>query len=171
MPFSLKFDSAINTMELNGLPVSLHCHHYNCGLLKAIEDIPNVDGHDIFIKTAAEEFFRNFKTYTANELKNLTAEAALKEASELYRFMGFGRLDLSTLTEHGGIVCADSSYYVVAWLAKYGRRSTPVCYLTCGFIGGILGAVFDATPTTYEVKETQCMMLGYDCCEFIVSKR
>lgn len=171
MPFSLKFDPDHNIMELNGSLVSLHCHHYNCGLLKVIESTTNIDAHKVLVETAAEEFFKNFKSCLSNELQGLTAEAALQEAAELYRLMGFGRLDLGKLTADGGSAYADSSYYVVSWLAKYGRRATPVCYFTCGYIAGILGAIFNAAPDTYEVKETECMMLGHDYCEFIVSKK
>jgi hypothetical protein len=85
--------------------------------------------------------------------------------------MGFGRLDLSNLTENGGSVYADSSYYVISWLAKYGRRETPVCYFTCGFVAGILAAIFDVGVHAYEVKETRCMMLRQDRCEFVVSRK
>jgi len=169
---ALKFDSDHNTIEFNGSLVSLHCHHYNCGLLKTIEEVPLVDGHAVIIESAAEEFFVNFKQYLSRELEGVSADRALHEASELYRFMGFGRIDLSGLTAQGGMAYADSSYYVTAWLAKYGRRVTPVCYFTCGFIAGILGAIFDVPPHTYEVTETQCIIMGHDeNCEFIVSKK
>ena len=166
-----KFDPDRNIIEFDGSLISLHCHHYNCGLLKTIEEISQVDGHALIVETAAEEFFANFKQLLSEELKGASPDRALQEASELYRFMGFGRLDLSRLTADGGSAHADSSYYVVAWLAKYGRRETPVCYFTSGFIAGILGAIFDVTPYTYEVKETQCIMLRQDRCEFLVSRR
>ncbi len=138
--------------------------------LKAIEEITFIDGHAVIKETAAEEFFIHFKNIFCNE-EEIFLDKALQKASELYRFMGFGRLDLSGLTAEGGTASADSSYYVVSWLAKYGRRATPVCYFTCGFIAGILGAIFEAEPDTYEVEETQCMILHYNHCNFQVSKR
>jgi predicted hydrocarbon binding protein len=190
MSFSVKTDPERNVMDLNGSPVSLHCHHYNCGLLDAIEQIPNIDGHRILIETAAEEFYRNFRRYLAEALGKASEEfhwsfrncssdalreaaikAAFEDAVELYRLMGFGRLNFNRVSGDGGIVYADSSYYVVSWLAKYGRRATPVCYLTCGFIAGILGVIFDAGPYAYEVTETQCMIQAADVCEFAVIKR
>ena len=166
-----KFDSDRNVIEFDGSLISLHCHHYNCGLLKTIEEISGVDGHTVIVETAAEEFFANFKQLISRELGAVSLDRALQKASELYRFMGFGSLDLSRLTADGGSAYADSSYYAIAWLAKYGRRETPVCYFTSGFIGGILGAIFDGTPHTYEVKETGCIMLRQDRCEFLVSRR
>lgn len=168
---SLKFDPDRNIIEFNGSLISLHCHHYNCGLLKTIEEIPHVDGYAVIVETAAEEFYTTFKELLAKQPGGSSPDKALQEAAELYRFMGFGRLDLSNLTEDGGSAYADSSYYVISWLAKYGRRETPVCYFTCGFISGILAAVFDVRLHTYEVKETQCMMLRQDRCHFVVSRK
>ena len=168
---SLEFDSDHNVIEFNGSLISLHCHHYNCGLLKTFEEIPQVDGRAAIVETAAEEFFVNFRQLLSRASESVSPDKALQEASELYRFMGFGRLDLSGLTARGGIAYSDSSYYVTSWLAKYGRRKTPVCYFTCGFIAGIVGAVFDGTPYTYEVKEMQCIMLRHEHCKFVVSKK
>ena len=171
MLFPLKFNPTNNTMHLNGEPVSLHCHHYNCGMLKAIEDISMIDGYKMFVEAAAEEFYRNFKSYLSSESGEISPETALNNAAELYQFMGFGKLDLSKLNENGGTAYADSSYFVVGWLAKYGRRSTPVCYLTCGFIAGILSAIFNAEPSDYEVKETECIIVSSDYCKFKVSRK
>ena len=171
MVTSIKFDSDHNIIEFNGSPISLHCHHYNCGLLKTIEEIPHIDGPTVVVETAAEEFFVNFRQLLSTESEDVSPEKALQEASELYRLMGFGRLDLSKLTARGGIAYADSSYYVTSWLAKYGRRETPVCFFTCGFIAGIAGAVFDGTPYTFGVKERKCMMLRHERCEFVVTEK
>jgi len=168
---SLNFDSDHNIIQFNGSLLSLHCHHYNCGLLKTIEELSQIDGQAVIVESAAEEFFGNFRQLLSNELEGMSPDKALQEASELYRFMGFGRLDLTKLTARGGIAYGHSSYYVTSWLAKYGRRDTPVCYFTCGFIAGIVGAVFDVTPHTYEVKETECMILRHERCEFVVTKK
>jgi len=170
MTFPLHFDPDHNLIEFNGELMSFHCHHFNCGLLKAIEEITVIDGHAIIKETAAEQFFIHFKDILSNE-KQRSLDQNLRKASELYRFMGFGRLDLSRLTAEGGTASADASYYVVSWLAKYGRRTTPVCYFTCGFIAGILAAIFEADPYTYKVEETQCMILRHNHCHFLVSKR
>ncbi|MCK5545257.1 MAG: 4-vinyl reductase [Desulfobulbaceae bacterium] len=168
---SITFDSDKNIIKFGESLVSFHCHHYNCGLLRAIEEIPGIDGHGIITETAAEEFFTAFKKILTHEAKPVPLDKAIEGASDLYRLMGFGRLDFSELTAQGGIAYADSSYYAMSWLAKYGRRDTAVCYFTCGFIAGILGVIFDAGPHTYEVKETRCLMLHHDRCEFVVSKR
>lgn len=69
-------------------------------------------------------------------MKRTTIKKRTGAATDLYRFMGLGRLDLSGLNESGGIAYSDSSYYVTGWLAKYGSHKTPGYHLTCGFMSG-----------------------------------
>jgi len=166
----LEFDSANNTIALDGDPVSLHCHHYNCGLLKTIEDIPGIDGPALFARTAAEEVFQVFRKRYLNTAGETPPEETLARASELYSFMGFGKIDLARAGARGGVVRASSSYFVTAWLAKYGRRQTPLCHFTCGFITGVLAAVFRTVPEAYRAAETGCMIQGRERCEFLVSR-
>jgi hypothetical protein len=166
---NISFESDLNIIKLDGVMVSLHCHHYNCGLVKVLEEMEGVNAQEIFIHAATEEFHINFKKYISSHLEFKSVKEKLEAAADLYRFMGFGRLDLSGLNESGGIAYADSSYYVTGWLAKYGRRKTPVCHLTCGFISGILAAIYGKTMREYSVKETTCMVTGDDLCNFVVS--
>ncbi|MEW6571796.1 MAG: 4-vinyl reductase [Nitrospirota bacterium] len=167
----ITFEPSVNVMRLNGATVSLHCHHYNCGLIKALEEMEVSNVRDIIIGSAAEEFYINFKNYISNHLIDGTDRERLAAAADLYRFMGFGRLDLAGLNNTGGIARADSSYYVVGWLAKYGRRKDPVCHVTCGFLKGILSAVYDTRVNHYSVEERSCMIRGDEFCEFVVSVR
>jgi hypothetical protein len=165
----LEFDSESNIIKLDGTGVSLHCHHYNCGLVKALEEMEGIDARSIIIQAAQEEFYDKFTRYVMNHLSDRTAEEKLKAAAELYLFMGFGRIDFSGLSKSGGKAYADSSYYVTGWLAKYERRTTPVCHLTCGFLGGILSAVYEKPLDAYRVEETMCMISGQERCEFLIT--
>lgn len=165
----ISFEPKLNVLKLDDVPVSLHCHHYNCGLVKSLEEIEGINAREIIIKATAEEFYINFRKYISNHLPLETYDEKFEEASKLYRFMGFGRLNLEGLDEQGGIAYADSSYYVIGWLAKYGRREPPVCYLTCGFIKGIMAAIYDVPIINYDVEEKKCMITGHEFCEFIVS--
>jgi V4R domain len=167
----IDFDQNLNIIKLDGVKVSLHCHHYNCGLIKALEEMGGLNAREIFIEAAAEEFYINFKKYILDHLQNKTAREKLTAAADLYRLMGFGRIDLSGLGESGGIAYSDSSYYVVGWLAKYGRRETPVCHLAAGFLSGVLSAVYEGTIGKYNAEEKKCMVIGHDLCEFVVSVR
>lgn len=168
---SLTFEPENNLFRLNGVLVSLHCHYFNCGLLKALEEIPYIDAIKIYREEVAGQFYLNFKKLVSRSRKNAPPEDLLKDAAEIYRFLGYGRLDFQEITQRGGVVLSDSSYFVVGWLARYGRRSSPVCHFTSGFIAGIMAAVYDTEPDHYEVKETGCMMLGADACRFEVSER
>lgn len=165
----ISFDANLNIITLEGALVSLHCHHYNCGLLKALEDMKVVEAKDILIQASAEEFNLNFSEYIKKYLINKKVSEILNTAEDLYRFMGLGRIYLTELNKDGGIAYADSSYYVVGWLAKYGRRNTPVCYLTCGFLKGILSAIYSRPVDDYKVIEKHCMITGHKYCEFSIS--
>ncbi len=149
----ISFEPSLNVLKLEGVPVSLHCHHYNCGLIKTLEEIDGINAQKIIIEAAAEEFYINFKNYISNRLPSKTPEEKFKEAVKLYRFMGFGRLNLGELSEQGGSAYADSSYYVIGWLAKYGRRNIPVCHLTCGFINAIMAVIYDVSLTDGTCQE------------------
>ncbi len=167
----VSFASDQNIIKLDGVMISLHCHHYNCGLVKVLEEMKGINAREIFIQAATEEFYVNFKNYISNHLEGKNVREKMVAAADLYRIMGFGRLDLSGLNDSGGIAYAYSysSYYVIGWLAKYGRRETPVCHLTCGFLSGILGAIYGQTAEKYIVEEKNCMITGHDICEFVVS--
>ncbi len=165
----ISFDANSNIILLDGAMVYLHCHHYNCGLIKVLEDIEGIRARDIIVQSAAEEFYTNFSEYIKKYLMEKTDFEKLNAAEDLYRFMGFGRIDLSGVNDKGGMVYANSSYYVIGWLAKYGRRDKPLCYLTCGFLSGVLSAVYLKPLDYYKVIEKHCMITGHSHCEFIVS--
>ncbi len=162
----LIFEADKNILKLDGIPVSLHCHHFNCGLIKAIEQIDYIRGIDIYVKEAAKCFERYFKRIWKD--RNLDDSEMLDSAELLYRFMGYGRIDLSALSQGEGIVTSDSSYFVVGWFAHYGKRDTPVCHLTRGFLKGMLAALFERDIDDFNVKEMQCMITGAESCVFEV---
>ncbi len=152
---------------MDEIPISLHCHHFNCGLINAIEAIDYFDAIEIYINEAAKCFYEYFKNILT--IKNYSVNKALSIAQDIYRFMGYGRIDLSELINGYGTATSDSSYFVVGWFAIYGNRDKPVCYLTRGFIKAIVAAIFDIDINVVKVVETQCMICGNDFCEFKVS--
>lgn len=168
--FTKKFYPEKNLIEFEGSLISLHCHHFTCGLLKGLEELKEIDGLNLFVKTTEEVYHYFFSDYLKRHPEIKTIEDKLQVASEMYYAFGYGILDLSNLTENGGIAKARSSYYVTAWLAKYGRKYSPVCYFTCGFIAGILEVIFNKPLRTYKVKETDCLIIGSDYCKFEVKR-
>ncbi len=166
--FDKKFYPEKNLIEHEGKFVSLHCHHFNCGLLKGLEELKGIDGLSLFVKTTEEIYCQSFSEYLQRHQELETLDDKLQAAAEMYYAFGYGILDLSALNERGGFAKAKSSYYVTAWLAKYGRRHSPVCFFTCGFIAGILEAIFNRSLGSYKVEEINCLIMGSDCCEFKV---
>ncbi len=164
--FAKKFYPEKNLIEVEGALLSLHCHHFNCGLLKSLEELEEIDGINLFINVAEEVYRHFFSEYLRKHPELKTIEDKLQAASEMYYAFGYGILHLENLNESGGIAKAESSYYVTAWLAKYGRRFSPVCYFTCGFIAGILEAIFDKPLGSYKVEELNCLIMGHEYCEF-----
>ncbi len=169
-PFEKRFYPEQNLIEIEGALVSLHCHHFNCGLLKGLEELQGIDGLELFVKTTEEVYNHFFRSYLARHPEIKTPEEKLAAAAAMYHFFGYGHLDLSQLSEKGGEVKAYSSYYVTAWLAKYGRRKQKVCYFTCGFLAGIMTAIFERPLGSYLVKEKKCLILGDQFCLFQVEE-
>jgi len=165
----IRFEADKNLLYMDEIPISLHCHYFNCGLINAIEAIDYFDGIDVYIKEAAKCFYEYFKKILIVDNKLLTIDKALVRAQDIYRFMGYGRIDLSRLVTGEGIAISDSSYFVVGWLAIYGKRDKPVCHLTRGFIKAVLAVIFDKDIEDFDVVETQCMISNAECCEFKVS--
>lgn len=166
-----EFDADNNIIKLSGVLVSIHCHHYNCGLLKAMEEITLFDGRELFMKIAEEQFYYNYKDYLAKHPELKAESDKLGAASELYSLLGFGKIDLSRLTSQGGTALSVSSYYVIGWLAKYGRRKTPICHFARGFLAGILEVVYNKPLGSYEVNEITCIVTGDDECKFEVKEK
>lgn len=166
-----EFDAENNIILLSGALASLHCHHYNCGLLRAMEEIKAFDGQELFRKIAEEQFYYKYKQYLIEHPDLKADREKLIAASEMYSIFGFGKIDLSTLSFQGGVVVSSSSYFVTSWFAKYGRRKTPVCHFTRGFLAGILDSVYDKPLGYYAVEEVSCMVTGEEECKFVVEVR
>lgn len=170
LDLKITFEPENNLLRLNGELVSLHCHYFNSGLIKALEEIPYLDAIKVYREEVAAQFYLNFKKLISDIRDDISPKHLLIEAAELYRFLGYGRLDVDGLSREGGFVLSDSSYFVVSWLARYGRRTSPVCHFTSGFLAGIMAAVYDTMPDHYEVQEVDCLMIGADACKFQVSE-
>jgi hypothetical protein len=70
--------------------------------------------------------------------------------------------------ENGGVLVSPASHHVTGWLAKHGRRETPGCHFTRGWIAGALEAIYGKSPGYYTVRETACKMARDPDCVFEV---
>jgi len=162
----IRFEPDKNLLYMDDIPISLHCHHFNCGLINAIERIDYFDAIDIYINEAAKCFYNYLKKILLIDDTASSIKKALIIAEDIYRFMGYGRIDLSKLVDGYGSATSDSSYFVVGWFAIYGRRNKPICYLTRGFLKAVIAVIFKKDITRVNVLETQCMICGDDSCKF-----
>ena len=61
-----------------------------------------------------------------------------------------------------------SSHHVIGWLAKHGRRTTPGCHFSRGWIAGVLEVIYNRPIGYYLVEEKTCKMMLDEKCLFMV---
>lgn len=156
--FALQYDAPNYRRLIAGLPVILHCHHYNARLLRTIESSDLIDGRRLIV-TAAEAVFAEHIRLALRPEDDLAARWAVGE--QLYGHLGFGRIDLSRAAE--GVVLGTASHFVEGWLAGLGRPERRVCSFTEGYVQG---AVYAVTGELVRVREVECMAHGAAACRF-----
>ncbi len=152
-----------------GLPVAMHCHHYNINLQKTLEDTLGDEGIQLLFHSAEEANRIGFTSFF-NEYRQLkTNKSKLEMAAVIYQNSGFGIIHLQGVNRRGGTILSPSSHHVTGWLAKHGLRDTPGCHFTRGWIAGVLEAVFDKPAGHYTIEETHCKMMRDKECVFQVT--
>lgn len=149
---------------LSGLPIALHCHHYNLNLQKTLEDSLGSEGTLLIYQAAEESSYTGFTTFLRHHPKITTIKSKLELASTSYQYCGLGILNFPQIGPEGGTISSPHSHFVTGWLAKYGKRSSPGCFFTRGWIAGTLAVIFDKHIGFYSVDECACKMtLARDC--------
>lgn len=148
---SVEVDLERNTAKLGGEPLVFHCHHYNCALQKAVEEL-HFEGAPKLLQDAALATVRE-------QIATLAPADALSAASEIYRQLGFGKLTISC-ADHGGEADVEISHYALGWLVKYGARTSPVDHFTCGFLRAAVAVALDVDVDAVKVSQTACMTMG-----------
>jgi predicted hydrocarbon binding protein len=115
-------------------------------------------------QVAGEQLRHYFSTQP--DLKS--PEARLKSASALFNTFGFGSIDFGKVSCCGGRVTVKDSYFAKSWTNHAGKRQTPACHFTTGFIAGAISAAFLKNPGCFLVKERKCVAMGAKYCEFDV---
>lgn len=156
---------------LSGLPIAMHCHHYNINLHKMLEDTLARDGIELLFRAAEETSFHGFKSLLKQYKRIRTTKSKLELAGTVYQNCGMGILLFKKVGPHGGRIVSPSSHHVTGWLAKHGRRETPGCHFARGWIAGIMEVIYDHPVGHFEVEEQDCKMMRKDECVFIVKER
>jgi len=151
---------------LSGLPVTLHCHHYNINLQKTLEDTLGEKGVYLLYRSVEEAVYCSFKPLLRHYKQIKTLKSKLEMASVLYQNSGLGVLNFLDMGPKGGRIVSNASHHVTGWLAKHGRRKTPGCHFTRGWIAGALEVLFQYPIGHYQVEELECKMVRHGDCIF-----
>jgi hypothetical protein len=163
-----EFDRERNAVSVAGAHMVIHCHHYNSHLLQNMEESGFVDPNKVIGGSVERSIFRSLNEYMSNHPELKSVEDKLEVATDMFRYFGFGLLDLSEVTESGGTAWAPSSHFASGWMVKWGNRKTPCCYFIVGFIAGALEAAYGKPRGYFRVVEEECMSVGADRCKFMV---
>ncbi|MFZ3229344.1 MAG: 4-vinyl reductase [Pseudobdellovibrio sp.] len=141
---------------LGNEPMIFHCHHYNNYLQRTIvEDAPYIDSSLFLIGAAAEvsyaQFTQLFKTETVEQRK------AFVEL--VFKWAGFGLINLKDITDKGGKVSTPVTHYSRTWATKFGPSEKPVDFFTTGWIAGALSAIYGKDLGAYSAKQTKCITM------------
>lgn len=156
---------------LSGVPVAMHCHHYNINLHKMLEDTLGDRGALLLFKAAEEAIYTAFRSIMAQYKKIGTMNSKFELASTIYQNCGLGVIHFQKIGPKGGRIISLSSHHVTGWLAKHGSRETPGCHFSRGWIAGVLEAIYGRPTGTYSVVEKECKMMRNETCTFVVKER
>jgi len=153
---------------ISGLPIAMHCHHYNINLHKTLEDTLREGGVQLLYKAAEEASFIGFQSFLNQYDRIKTIKSKLELAATIYQNCGLGIIHFKKVGPHGGEIVSLSSHHVTGWLAKHGRRKTPGCHFARGWIAGVMAVIYDRQLGYYTVEEQACKMMRSNECIFRV---
>ncbi len=167
----LKIDDTHRRYTVGGEPIVVHCHHFNTYLQQSLCDARDfVDMRDELIGGGASVAHAQLtKVFAEQGIDDIRAR--LGAAEDIYRWAGFGTLELLALSAEGGEIRTKNSHYAHAWKTKFGPASENVCFFDRGWISGCLSAVFDRPLGTFSVDQNRCLSReGEEECVFVASR-
>ncbi len=152
-----------NAYIVQSEPMIFHCHHYNTYLQAVIEDTGDyLNVQEFLISSAQELAYAQLSGYYAqNKLQDVKMRK--KIAEDFFAFCGFGKIDLSALTNVGGKIIAKSDHYGIGWKSKFGTRpaeKSGVSYFTTGYLAGATEAIFDFDLGFAQGTQLKCLAKG-----------
>jgi hypothetical protein len=159
-----------NQVVLSGQPIAIHCHHYNINLQKTLEDTLGEEGVRLIYRSAEEAIYHSLKSLLAQYHEIKTVKSKLEMCAIMYQNCGLGIIHPQTIDNGGSYITSSSSHHVTGWLAKHGRRGTPGCHFSRGWLAGALEATYDKPLGYYKVSETKCKMMRDKECLFHVEE-
>lgn len=164
-----KFARKGHELFLSEMPIALHCHHYNINLQKTLETSLGNEGALLIRQASEESSYASFTSFLMQHPKISTVQSKLELASTSYQYSGLGIIDFKKIEPEGGTVVSPHSHHVTGWLAKFGKRDTPGCFFSRGWIAGVLAVIYDKHMGYYLVDEIECKMTIARECIFEVT--
>ncbi len=165
-----KFARKGHEIFLSGLPIALHCHHYNMNLQKTLETSLGEEGSRLIYQAAEKSSYDGFASILMHHPKILTIKSKLELAATSYQYRGLGIINFTQIGPEGGRIVSPHSHHVTGWLAKFGKRETPGCFFPRGWIAGTLAVIYKRPLGYYRVEEHACKMSLARECIFEVTK-
>ena len=165
-----ELDRRNHQVVLFGQPIAIHCHHYNINLQKTLEDTLGEEGIRLIYQSAEEAIYCSLKTLLAQYREIKTVKSKLEMCAIMYQNCGLGIIHPQKIDNSGGFVISYSSHHVTGWLAKHGRRDTPGCHFSRGWLAGALEAISGKPLGAFSVKEIKCKMMRDKECLFHVEE-
>lgn len=150
------FDEEHNCLEIGGEAMIFHCHHYMMNLQRTILDAEYVQSELFLVGSAADSLY--YQLFSLCD--GLSVEASKKMAEEIYKTFGNGLIDLSALSEEGGVVVSESSFVSMTWKLKYGMSKKPMDFYTTGFIAAAYAVIFKKHLSEVFSQQLTCMACG-----------
>lgn len=164
------YDLGKNAYLVANEPAIFHCHHYNCYLQAVIQDteeyLPNVN--DILKNTAQEISYQQFSNYFNNTITDKSLRKQIVE--DYFSFAGFGKIDLSEISQTGGELQTNSDHYGIGWKSKFTKSQKPVSLFTAGFLAGAIEAIYDHPSGHFECQQHKCLAMGDEYSSFKILK-
>lgn len=153
-----RFDIDRNITTIANSRIVFHCHHYNVFLQRTIDEALGPDAIQVQCNAAAESTRRMLSELFASD-GGAPFRARLERAAALFGSLGFGKAEVSSLTDQGGTVILRTSHYAIGWRAKFGAPSQPVCHFATGYWAGALAAATNIAPERILARESRCAAL------------
>jgi hypothetical protein len=153
---------------LAGIPYVYHCHHYNLFHDQTIDDaLGEVEGARVRTM-AAHNAFRELLGAVFDKAEATTPAERISLATEVFAWMGQGKLSLD-VTSSGGRARSASLHYSYAWREKYGsrvKRTEPADAVAAGFASATAELAFGLAWDGMAATEHKCLATRDAECEF-----
>lgn len=173
---TMEIDAAHSRIRMGGHEVAFHCDKFNTRIIKGLEDVIGIqDAAKLLIDSAEKSSYQMFADFFQGDNKaafdGLSPEDKLDTLIEMGKMLGYGGVDVKTLSDKGGEFSSPYSYLAEGWLENKDRwnwslRKNPVCYDMSGFLQAALAFIYGKKPSSYSVTETSCRAQGDKLCTF-----